>query len=214
MALSRPFVAEKPILDQQPTWSGRKRSSFRELNSHRAYACVCRPFLSYIYSVVRSVRTYIHKWDTRNRSWFIQVENILLASSIGVVPYSGFDSSSVIDESFGKQNLKKGERHIIILCSFVVIMIEVLLDDRLGKKVRVKCNEDDTIGDLKKLAAAQLGTRPEKLRIQKWYTVYKVCHLLFILCQMILFLFYFFGSILDETITSILLSSDLICRIE
>jgi ubiquitin-like protein 5 len=52
-------------------------------------------------------------------------------------------------------------------------MIEVLLDDRLGKKVRVKCNEDDTIGDLKKLAAAQLGTRPEKLKIQKWYTVYK-----------------------------------------
>ena len=52
-------------------------------------------------------------------------------------------------------------------------MIEVILDDRLGKKVRVKCNEDDTIGDLKKLAAAQLGTRPEKLRIQKWYTVYK-----------------------------------------
>ena len=52
-------------------------------------------------------------------------------------------------------------------------MIEVVLNDRLGKKVRVKCNEDDTIGDLKKLAAAQLGTRPEKLRIQKWYTVYK-----------------------------------------
>ena len=37
-------------------------------------------------------------------------------------------------------------------------MIEVVLNDRLGKKVRVKCNEDDTIGDLKKLAAAQLGT--------------------------------------------------------
>lgn len=42
---------------------------------------------------------------------------------------------------------------------------------RLGKKVRVKCNEDDTIGDLKKLAAAQLGTRPEKLKIQKWYVL-------------------------------------------
>jgi ubiquitin-like protein 5 len=54
-----------------------------------------------------------------------------------------------------------------------ITMIEVVLDDRLGKKVRVKCNEDDTIGDLKKLAAAQLGTRPEKLKIQKWYTVYK-----------------------------------------
>ena len=52
-------------------------------------------------------------------------------------------------------------------------MIEVICNDRLGKKVRVKCNEDDTIGDLKKLIAAQVGTRPEKIRIQKWYTVYK-----------------------------------------
>ena len=43
-------------------------------------------------------------------------------------------------------------------------MIEVICNDRLGKKVRVKCNEDDTIGDLKKLIAAQVGTRPEKIR--------------------------------------------------
>lgn len=34
-------------------------------------------------------------------------------------------------------------------------------------------SEDDTIGDLKKLLAAQIGTRPEKIRIQKWYTIYK-----------------------------------------
>lgn len=53
------------------------------------------------------------------------------------------------------------------------LMIEVICNDRLGKKVRVKCNPEDTIGDLKKLLAAQIGTRPEKLRIQKWYTVYK-----------------------------------------
>ena len=101
-------------------------------------------------------------------------------------------------------------------------MIEVVLNDRLGKKIRVKCkcvsthptpscppappfsprwapcgnpkrserpnltvpnsppspptltnSEDDTIGDLKKLVAAQIGTRPEKIRIQKWYNVYK-----------------------------------------
>ena len=52
-------------------------------------------------------------------------------------------------------------------------MIEVICNDRLGKKIRVKCEPDDTIGDLKKLLAAQTGTRPEKLRIQKWYTVYK-----------------------------------------
>lgn len=36
-------------------------------------------------------------------------------------------------------------------------MIEVVLNDRVGKKIRVKCNEDDTIGDLKKVAAAMLG---------------------------------------------------------
>ena len=52
-------------------------------------------------------------------------------------------------------------------------MIEVVLNDRLGKKVRVKCNEDDTVGDLKKLAAAQTGTRPDKIRLQKWTTVFK-----------------------------------------
>lgn len=52
-------------------------------------------------------------------------------------------------------------------------MIEVILNDRLGKKVRVKCNNTDTVLVLKKLAAAQLGTRYEKLRIQKWYNIYK-----------------------------------------
>jgi ubiquitin-like protein 5 len=71
------------------------------------------------------------------------------------------------------------------------------------RKVRVKCNEDDTIGDLKKLIAAQIGTfslhstppppslplpiaykppfyhylpagtRPDKIKLQKWYTIYK-----------------------------------------
>ena len=29
------------------------------------------------------------------------------------------------------------------------------------------------MGDLKKLVAAQTGTRPDKIRIQKWYTIYK-----------------------------------------
>jgi len=52
-------------------------------------------------------------------------------------------------------------------------MIEVVLNDRLGKKVRVKCNNTDTVLVLKKLAAAQLGTRYDKLRIQKWYNIYK-----------------------------------------
>ena len=37
-------------------------------------------------------------------------------------------------------------------------MIEVVLNDRLGKKVHVKCNEDDTVGDLKKLVALVTAT--------------------------------------------------------
>ncbi|KAH7823922.1 putative ubiquitin family protein [Monocercomonoides exilis] len=52
-------------------------------------------------------------------------------------------------------------------------MIEVICNDRLGRKIRVKCNSDDTIGDFKKLIAAQCGTRPEKIRLQKWYTIFK-----------------------------------------
>lgn len=40
---------------------------------------------------------------------------------------------------------------------FLKAMIEVICNDRMGKKVRVKCNPDDTIGDLKKLIAAQIG---------------------------------------------------------
>ena len=51
-------------------------------------------------------------------------------------------------------------------------MIEVICNDRLGKKVRVKCNEDDTVGDLKKLIAAQVGTRPEKIRY--CYNIFKM----------------------------------------
>ena len=67
-------------------------------------------------------------------------------------------------------------------------MIEITVNDRLGKKVRIKCNEDDTIGDLKKLIAAQTGTRYvtetltsllnmlfrwDKIVLKKWYTIFK-----------------------------------------
>jgi len=52
-------------------------------------------------------------------------------------------------------------------------MIEITVNDRLGKKVRVKGNEDDTIGDLKKLIAAQTGTKAEKIVLKKWYNIFK-----------------------------------------
>ena len=34
-------------------------------------------------------------------------------------------------------------------------------------------SSDDLVGDIKKLIAAQTGTRPEKIRLQKWHTVFK-----------------------------------------
>jgi ubiquitin-like protein 5 len=51
----------------------------------------------------------------------------------------------------------------------------VVLNDRLGTKVRVKPSSATmtTRCDLKKLVAAQTGTRADKIRIQKWYNVYK-----------------------------------------
>ncbi|ORX63034.1 ubiquitin-like protein [Hesseltinella vesiculosa] len=52
-------------------------------------------------------------------------------------------------------------------------LIELELNDRLGKKVRVKCSPTDTVGDFKKLAAAQLGTDPNKIVLKKWYKEYK-----------------------------------------
>lgn len=47
-----------------------------------------------------------------------------------------------------------------LVCPSIAVlwkMIEVILNDRLGRKIRVKCNPDDTVGDLKKLVAAQCG---------------------------------------------------------
>ncbi|KAJ1675790.1 Ubiquitin-like 5, partial [Spiromyces aspiralis] len=52
-------------------------------------------------------------------------------------------------------------------------MIEVVCNDRLGKKIRVKCDPDDLVGDLKKLIAAQTGTHPQKIVLKKWYTIFK-----------------------------------------
>jgi len=52
-------------------------------------------------------------------------------------------------------------------------LIEVIANDRLGGKVRVKCSPKDTVGDLKKLIGAQKGTKAEKIVLKKWYTIYK-----------------------------------------
>jgi len=45
-------------------------------------------------------------------------------------------------------------------------MIEIIVNDHIGRKERIKCNLDDTIRDLKILIAFKIGTRPEKIRLQ------------------------------------------------
>ncbi|KAF8070398.1 ubiquitin-related domain-containing protein [Lyophyllum atratum] len=52
-------------------------------------------------------------------------------------------------------------------------MIEVIANDRLGSKVKVKCSPKDTVGDLKKLIAAQTGTESRKIVLKKWYKEFK-----------------------------------------
>jgi hypothetical protein len=37
------------------------------------------------------------------------------------------------------------------LTDIKMVMIEVIANDRLGKKVRIKCDSEDTVGDLKVL---------------------------------------------------------------
>lgn len=47
------------------------------------------------------------------------------------------------------------------------VMIEVIANDRHGRKERIKCFPTDTVLMLKKLIAAKLGTRHEKLKLQR-----------------------------------------------
>jgi ubiquitin-like protein 5 len=52
-------------------------------------------------------------------------------------------------------------------------MIEIIANDRIGKKVRIKCFPSDTIFNLKQLIAAHIGTKAEKLKLQTSYSVLK-----------------------------------------
>ena len=52
-------------------------------------------------------------------------------------------------------------------------MIAITVNDRLGKKVRILCNEDDTVGDIKKVLAIKTGTRAESIVLKKWYNILK-----------------------------------------
>ena len=42
--------------------------------------------------------------------------------------------------------------------------------------MRVKCSPDDTVGDLKKLIAAQTGTDYRKIQLKKWCVASRLRH--------------------------------------
>lgn len=52
-------------------------------------------------------------------------------------------------------------------------MITVEVNDRTGKKVRVKCLEDDSVGDFKKVLAVQIGTAADRIVLKKGYITFK-----------------------------------------
>ena len=76
----------------------------------------------------------------------------------------------------------------LVLTDGALPFLQVIANDRLGRKgmsyhdifsiqghnshysqVRVKCSPEDTVGDLKKLIAAQTGTDASKIVLKKWY---------------------------------------------
>ena len=53
----------------------------------------------------------------------------------------------------------------------VSIRLQIII--KMSNKIYLPVRPEDTIWDLKQLAAAHIGTRPEKLRIQKAKTIFK-----------------------------------------
>ena len=90
-----------------------------------------------------------------------------------------FYSSLHRRNSSPKSGLKKETIPVSAQCPFMSTfpaadkIIEVVVNDRTGKKVRVKCSPQDTIGDFKRLVAAQIGTNHLKISLRKAYTEYR-----------------------------------------
>ena len=54
----------------------------------------------------------------------------------------------------------------VVVCVYVRVCVCVRVCEILDN---VRHSPDDTVGDLKKLVAAQTGTKPEKIVLKKWY---------------------------------------------
>lgn len=64
-------------------------------------------------------------------------------------------------------------RPALCTCPILLLPIKAPSNSPSGKKVRIKANPTDTVGEFKKLVAAQTGTRFEKIVLKKWYTIFK-----------------------------------------
>ena len=53
------------------------------------------------------------------------------------------------------------------------MLMEIVVSDRMGKRQRIKCRPSDTVLQFKKLISAQIGTRAEKIRLQKANIIFK-----------------------------------------
>lgn len=52
-------------------------------------------------------------------------------------------------------------------------MLEVVCNDRLGRKTGVKCLGEDTVGELKLVLGAQIGMDPARIVLKRGYLVLK-----------------------------------------
>lgn len=57
--------------------------------------------------------------------------------------------------------------------SYAPVLIQVVVNDRFGKRQRIKCCPSDTVHSFKKLISAQIGTRADKIRLQKSNIIFK-----------------------------------------
>ncbi|KAJ1654748.1 Ubiquitin-like 5 [Dispira simplex] len=51
--------------------------------------------------------------------------------------------------------------------------MQIVCNDRLGKKIRVDCNKEDTIGQLKKRISTQTGTNANRIILKKGNITFK-----------------------------------------
>lgn len=63
----------------------------------------------------------------------------------------------------------------LIVCIYAYITPSELAAIVFIFVVRVKCSPDDTVGDLKKLIAAQTGTDSRKIQLKKWCETIRLC---------------------------------------